>query len=235
MNLSLTDHPKLVETLLRDGLVVVDDYLSKEKAREWLQRSLPVLEQARRGGLPENTFTNQPKIISRLSPAEQFLPESAEFFNDPMIMDIMRAALNPTVASYRHEFDYRYGMATDDEVRMADLYHFDNWRPIYKAFLYLTDVSEESGPFVYLPGTHLGGSWRRKKETEFDALGQSDSFGHFFPQEIRALREEFNWEPRIMTGDAGTLILADLRGLHRGTPLASGYRVLLTNVFDMMN
>ena len=72
MNLSLTHHPKLVETLLRDGLVIVDGYLSTEEAREWLQRSLPVLEQARRGGLPENTYTNQPKIISRLSPGEHF-------------------------------------------------------------------------------------------------------------------------------------------------------------------
>ena len=231
---SLTNHPEILEALLRDGVAVVPGYLSREKAEGWLDQALPFLEQARRGELPDHTYTNQPKIIARLSPAEEFLPESAEFFNDAMIINLMRAALNPNVVSYRHEFDYRYGKAADDEVRMADLYHFDNWRPIYKAFLYLTDVSEESGPFVYMPGTHVGGAWRIRKEREFDSLGTTQSFGHFFPQEIRALREQFGWEPQIMTGEAGTLILADLRGLHRGTPMTTGSRVLLTNVFDLM-
>ena len=102
------------------------------------------------------------------------------------------------------------------EVAQADLYHFDNWRPICKAFLYLTDVSEENAPFVYIPGTHKPASWKRRHEIAYDVYGMDGPFGHFLPQEVRALRREFDWEDLVCTGDAGALILADLRGLHRG-------------------
>jgi hypothetical protein len=232
---NLTDRPELFDALLKDGIAVIPGYLPTETAGAWLDASMPHLEAARAGELPANTFTNQPKIICRLAPAEQFLGASSAFFEDPVIHDLMRAVLHANVTSYRHEFDYRYGEAADDEVRMADLYHFDNWHPIYKAFLYLSDVTEDSGPFVYVPGSHLGGPWRAHKEREFDSDGPTGSFGHFLPQEWRALQADYGFERRVMTGDAGTLILADLRGLHRGTPLRSGSRVLLTNVFDMMN
>jgi hypothetical protein len=118
---------------------------------------------------------------------------------------------------------------------MADLFHFDNWRPICKAFLYLTDVGEENAPFVYLKGSHQRGRWRHKFEREYDADGPTGRFGHFFPQEMRQLRASHAWAEEVCTAPAGTLILADFRGLHRGTPMVSGRRVLLNNTFDLMN
>jgi hypothetical protein len=138
------------------------------------------------------------------------------------------------VNSYRHELEYRYGLSHAG-IRQTDLYHFDNWRPICKAFLYLTDVTEDNAPFAYLKGTHRLAPWRRRHDLAYDVQGPSGRFGHFFPQEVQDLRQRFGWDELVCTGAAGTLIIADFRGLHRGTPMRSGRRVLLNNTFDLMN
>jgi hypothetical protein len=145
---------------------------------------------------------------------------------------LVDAYMSPTAVSYRREIDYRYGISN---VAQADLYHFDNWRPLVKAFLYLVDVSEENAPFVYVPGTHKQDDWRRKHNMAYDVDGTTGRFGHFFPQEYKSLQARFGWKDLVCTGAAGTLILADLRGLHRGTPLKSGHRIMLTSAFDLMS
>jgi len=119
----------------------------------------------------------------------------------------------------------------------AELFHFDNWRPPIKAFLYLTDVTEQSAPFVYAPGTHRPSAWRRRYDIEFDTHHRSGRYGHFFPHEIQHLRanSKAHIEERFVTGPAGTLIFADFRGLHRATPLATDRRLMLNNCFGLMN
>lgn len=231
---TLTDRPDLLKELEDRGVVMVEDYIPRADAEAMLAAAEGTLERARRGELPEYTFTNQPEILLRVANADQVVPETRPFFDDPTIRNVFRARLSPDVSSYRHELDYRYGLA-EAGIRQADLYHFDNWRPIFKAFLYLTEVSEAQSPFVYVPGTHTQAEWKRRHEIAYDVYGPTGPFGHFLPQEMRALRAEYGWEDLICTGGPGTLILADFRGLHRGTPLRAGRRVLLNNTFDLMN
>ena len=199
-----------------------------------LAASEEVLASARDGGLARNTFHGERGILLRVSEADRLVPETRRFFDDPMVRGLFQAYLRPSVASYRREYDYRYGLA-DVGIRQSDLFHFDNWRPICKAFLYLTDVGEDNAPFVYLRRTHKGAPWRLRHERSYDRYGSSGPHGYLLPAEIDALRAAHGWEEVVCTGPAGTLILADYRGLHRGTPMRSGRRVLLNNTFDCMN
>ncbi len=199
-----------------------------------LSASEELLERARRGDLPEYASPGEEGILVRVAMADRLVPETRRFFADEFIRNIFRAYLSPDVASDRHEFDYRFGLA-EVGIRQADLFHFDNWRPICKAFLYLTDVTEENAPFAYMLGTHRPASWRRRHEMQWETYGASGPHGYLFPFEITALRKRFGWTERVCTGPAGTLILADFRGLHRGTPMRKGRRVLLNNTFDLMN
>lgn len=228
----LTAREDLLRTLVDGGVVVLPAYLSSAKASDLLGALEDTMEGARSGRLSENVSSVQPEISCRVMRIDQAIPATRRFFDDPMPRSVAQAYMSPRVASYRRELDYRYGLS---EVAQADLYHFDNWRPICKAFLYLTDVTQENAPFVYVPGTHRQGGWKRRHELAYDVYGPEGPFGHLLPQEMRALRREFGWEDLVCTGEAGTLILADLRGLHRGTPLRTGRRAMLTNVFDLMN
>jgi hypothetical protein len=230
----LTERPDLLRELDELGVVVVPDFLSPGEAQDMLDASTEVLSRAKRGEIPDHTFPGEQGILLRVAFADTLVPETRRFFDDDLIRGLFRAYLSPGVVSSRHEFDYRYGLS-DIGFRQSDLFHFDNWRPICKAFLYLTDVSEANAPFVYMLGTHRPAKWRLRHEIDWETYGPTGPHGYLFPREVEALQARYAWEQRICTGAAGTLILADFRGLHRGTPMRAGQRVLLNNTFDLMN
>ena len=230
----LTSRPDLLNVLSERGVAVVEDYVDAGDAAEMLDAVEEVIEKARRHELPPDyAYSAEREFLWRVSRADELVPELSPFFEDETIDSLARAYISPDVVSFRHEIDYRFGVG---EVAQADLYHFDNWRPIFKAFLYLLDVGPKNAPFVYLAGSHKWGRWRRSHEQAYDAHGSVGRFGHMFPQEVRHLREAHpEWQDVVCTGRAGTLVLADLRGLHHGTPLEEGRRVLLNDTFDLMN
>jgi hypothetical protein len=228
----LAKDPELLSGLVNDGVVVVHDYMSRGDAGRLLEACEQTLEKARAGAIPDETYSEYPDVLLRVMGADDFVPETDRFFQDPVIQSVAQAATAPRAVSYRRELEVRFAK---EKMNIADLFHFDNWRPIIKAFLYLTDVGERNAPFAYLVGSHKRAPWRRRHEITFDVDGPRGRNGYFFPQEVSALSEEHRWREQICTGGAGTLILADLRGLHRGTPLKEGRRVLLNNTFDTMN
>lgn len=228
----LARRPELAEALARDGVVVVPGYLPPDQVASMLGGVEEALARVGRGELKEHVFTVQPTMTYRIAKADEVVPATRPFFDDVSISSTMEAVIAPGVASYRHEIDYRFGVA---EMAQADVFHFDNWRPICKAFLYLTDVGPKNAPFAYLKGSHQMEDWKVPHALAFDAYGSTGRYGHFFAQEVRELRRRHDWEEVVCTGPAGTLILADFRGLHRGTPLQEGRRILLNNTFDLMN
>ena len=75
--------------------------------------------------------------------------------------------------------------------------------------------------------------WKYKYHLEFEKDGQNGRYGHFFLQEMRGLQKKYGFEELNCTAKAGTLILADFRGIHKGTTLVSGQRILLNNTFGL--
>ena len=51
----------------------------------------------------------------------------------------------------------------------------------------------------------------------------------FNEEEVRKMEEYSNENIQTLTGKAGTLILVDTRGIHRGKPIEEGERYALTN------
>jgi hypothetical protein len=113
----------------------------------------------------------------------------------------------------------------------------DSWRYRFKAFLYLTDVSEENGAFVYVPRTHYG-AWRIPYDLELNRYTsvRNDTFlkdvdsqfaGCLLPHTAGSIFRSVNTTPQVITGFAGTLILFDARGIHKINPIKSGERKIL--------
>jgi hypothetical protein len=98
-----------------------------------------------------------------------------------------------------------------------------------KAIVYLTDVNEENGPFQFIEGSHTSRSVYRDSY-----IYKYDQFQMRFDDEDldRLIIKEPN-RLKTFTAKAGTVILTDTRGIHRGKPIESGVRYAMTNYLWM--
>lgn len=90
---------------------------------------------------------------------------------------------------------------------------------LVKVFLYINDVDEGSGPFIYLKKSHIFGKWRGlfpQKPPRGSAGNESK-----IPTDDKV----------ICTGKKGTIIFCDTSGLHRGGHAKTGNRFMYTSVF----
>ena len=101
-----------------------------------------------------------------------------------------------------------------------------------KTLLYLTDVHDGTGAYQYIAGSHHPADLLRLARAGRVAFNQS----RLTENNIAAIEASGGYEPgayrrHTVTGAAGTLVITDTRGLHRGQPLTHGIRYALTNYF----
>ena len=229
---SLTKRHGILDTLVKDGIVVMNDYLSKDVCNtinSELQETVDqVLEGIYKGPLTDGQLDQKAFRIGKVDEISD--AAKTHFFDDELINEIARAYVSDRVISYRREADYKLEAG---HLLQADLPHFDDWRHRFKAFLYLTDVNEDNAPFVYYKGSHEQHPWKHKYHLEYEIDGKDGRYGHFFLQEMEDIQKKRNYEEFPCIADAGTLILADFRGIHKGTTLKKGKRILLNNTFGI--
>ncbi len=99
----------------------------------------------------------------------------------------------------------------------AQMYHFDLERPKWiKIFIYLTDITEETGPHCFVAKSH------RSKAIPWKLLRRG--YARIEDEEVAQ-----NYRPEdilVMTGSKGTLLAEDTRGLHKGLHLKHGERLI---------
>ena len=108
--------------------------------------------------------------------------------------------------------------------------HADTFHPTVKAWLFLTDVAEDAGPFTYVPGSHRLTDQRLQWERRMSLSARhspnaEDRQGSFRidPAELASLGLP---QPRAFAVPANTLIVADTFGFHaRGPSVRPSLRV----------
>ncbi len=114
--------------------------------------------------------------------------------------------------------------AGTDERRASQRWHRDfNDRHLLKAFLYLVDVDEDTGPFEYVPRSAPGG--------ELDRLWPWRPLGENYPPEDE-FAERVNGRSVAFTAPKGTIIFCNTSGFHRGGFASGKPRVLATLTWD---
>jgi hypothetical protein len=113
--------------------------------------------------------------------------------------------------------------ATDERVASQNWHvDFDD-KHLLKAFVYLSDVGADHGPFEYVPGSQPGG--RHHEVRPWTPMG----YGRVPDEEVaRSVPPE---EIATFTGPKGTLILCNTSGLHRGGFATAGPRILATATY----
>ncbi len=108
--------------------------------------------------------------------------------------------------------------------------HADTFHPTVKAWLFLTDVAEDAGPFTYVPGSHRLGAqrlaWERRMSLDARHSPNADTRQGSPRIDETALAGLGLPPPRAFAVPANTLVVADTFGFHaRGASTGASLRV----------
>lgn len=161
------------------------------------------------------------KKVFRIDLVRAGIPTDSELLKvalDVKLLEIVAAYLGmwPSLHSIQGWYNY----PTNEPATSSQLWHHDpEDLKLVKVFIYLEPVDERNGPFTYIPRTHPFGANVAKAESgrKRERLPDEQLAGVFPPD---------SW--RVCTGPAGTMILADTLGYHRGGKPTTGTRLLVT-------
>jgi hypothetical protein len=139
---------------------------------------------------------------------------------DPRVLDLANTYLG--LWSKLEYVDLWYTPPTEEfERQSSQRWHRDfNDRLLLKAFLYLSDVDEHSGPFEYVPRSFPGGELG-------DLWPWYPGYDGYPPDEEFARRMDGK-RVETFTGPRGTIIFCNTCGFHRGGFATGNPRVLAT-------
>jgi len=213
---------RAVAGLQADGFYVfghVVDATVTDAIRAYAER-VPCI--ARGAGTPPAPYPRQDPAVGRYDIAEADAlgcPEVQEFATDPLMALIAQRYLGQPVVMDEVAFWWTTTRRAEDANLNAQMFHQDRDRLSFlKYFIYLTDVTTDTGPHVYLKGSHRRIPWSLRQD------------GRMTDEAVRAAGLWGNVTE--LTGPAGTLMAVDTIGLHKGkTPVASD-RLALENEFS---
>jgi len=101
-------------------------------------------------------------------------------------------------------------------------FHADTFHPNVKAWLFLTDVAAEGGPFVYVPGSHRLTperlAWEQQKSVTARYAADSDTRQGSFRIDTHELGALGLPPPHVFAVPANSLVVADTFGFHARGP-----------------
>jgi hypothetical protein len=104
-------------------------------------------------------------------------------------------------------------------------WHRDAFVSQLKGMVYLDEVTEENGPFEYVPGSQAF-------DAVFKLSGRKDFHflkDRFSDEEMDSILKNMKLTTKKITGQMGTLVIFNSTGLHRGSPIQDGERNTLTS------
>ena len=140
------------------------------------------------------------------------------------LLDVANAYLRLWAKLSYVDFWYTAQQPESDERVASQNWHVDfDDKHLLKAFVYLSDVGPDNGPFEYVPSSQPGG--RHHAVRPWSPMG----YGRVPDEDVaRSVPSE---EIVRFTGPKGTMILCNTSGLHRGGFATAGPRVLATATY----
>ncbi len=94
---------------------------------------------------------------------------------------------------------------------------------ICKIFIYLSDVEENSGPFMYIKGSHRSG--------KFGNIFPSKQPDGIYPPNESIEKSELKKHTISLVGTAGTIVFCDTTGMHKGGFSINQDRIMATLLY----
>jgi hypothetical protein len=212
---------KAVSGILRDGYYVFSHVVDSSVVtaiREYAETA-PCI--ARGASTPPAVYPRSNPQVGRYDFDEETAlgsPEVQEFVTDPLMALIAQKYLGQPVLMDEVAFWWTTTKKAEDANLNAQLFHQDRDRLSFlKFFIYLTDVDPDTGPHVYIRGSHVKIPWSLRGDGR-----KSDD----------AIKSAGLWsDVREITAPAGTLMAVDTIGLHKGKTPISSDRLALENEY----
>ena len=213
------EEKELFKTLMNDGVVAIPGFFSEEECDRMVADYEAVDEKYAK------YFDNDRRIFAM----EKHSQAVKEIYHDnPFTKKMAEAYLGDEV----HIQTTMIGKIVPQEgitEGSGGSWHRDSFSRQFKAVAYLSDVDIENGPFQYIKGSHkldmiikvLQGLKNKKKAND----------PRYTIEEIEEILQMCNQEITRFTAPKGTLVLADIRGLHTGMPIQKGHRYAIFNYY----
>lgn len=226
---------RLLADLLRDGIGVssVEALLGDASLLGELSSAVSQLEQEQQQEIAEARRSADLELEQK---AFLYRPLGKQPVFDPQSI-YLRIALRPEIvrvvnayfglfAELRY-FSIWHSLASNAPPRRSQLWHRDREdQRVIKGFIYLSEVDDGHGPFIYGRGTHDRGGLHDEPES-FKETGHGNP--RSTDEQMAAVLPRERWLQA--RGEPGTLILADTTGYHRGGLARIGDRLLFTFMF----
>ncbi len=215
------DSDRVLNRLRSSGVAAIPAYWSAEKCMvasaeiDRLSKEYPDVVQRNSGGADKRMFG-----------VESVSAQLAAFHDDPFLAAIGERLGGTSLYNFA-TLGARID-ATSENNGSGDGWHRDAHDFQFKAILYLSDVEPENGPFEYVSGSQK--KWRAAFDTavgDFTAAPNT----RYEPDLVARLLSRYGRAAEQFVGKAGTLLLVNTSGIHRGRPLQVGSRYALTNYY----
>ncbi len=162
----------------------------------------------------------------RIHGAERLSPLIRKFHEHKLLNDI-------AAGYYQTEFENYFTLAgklvyKDNNLGSGGGWHRDTvHQRQFKAMVYLSDVTQENGPFQLIQGTQNAKSVLetiKSADIKFDQ-------NRLTQEDVNKVLKLPKYSLKTFTGAAGTLILFISTSIHRGMEIRSGIRYALTNYY----
>lgn len=217
-----TEVDRAVSGIQRDGFYVFDAVVDRSITDAIRAHAERVPSVARGAGTPPGPYPRSHPAVGRYDIEESeglSCPEVQEFATDPLMALIAQRYLGQPVIMDEVAFWWTTTQKAEDADLNAQLFHQDRDRLAFlKFFIYLTDVTPDTGPHVYLKGSHRSIPWSLREDGRMtdDAVKAAGLWGNVTE----------------LTGPAGTIMAVDTIGLHKGKTPIGGDRLALENEFS---
>jgi hypothetical protein len=207
-----------------NGFVIKENFLPEEQF-EALYQELTDTTFFARETLQGDTVTRRIALDHRVLPD---LPATQQLLADPVWKGLLRyiGSFNVQPLYYIQTIISHVRKARPDP--QTNL-HADTFHSSVKAWLFLTDVAEDEGPFVYVPGSHQLSpqrlAWEKKRSLDAVQSDRMSSRGSFRVEE-KDLAALGLGQPRAFAVKKNTLVVADTFGFHaRGKSVRPSVRI----------
>jgi hypothetical protein len=216
------DNKQVVEKLHKDGIIILQDYYDKDKV-SILKSEVDRLFNENK----EYIWSDAEDSDHRLHGSQRKSDVIKEFNQDPYFQQLADQFLG--YASFPFSTLSARLFSSINNLGSGGGWHRDTpyESKQFKSIVYLTDVGPENGPFQYVNGTQNQSSLYRNIWLHNIKHGQH----RFSDDEVKKILEDKYYTLNTYTAKAGTVILVNTFGLHRGMPIQKDNRYALTNYF----
>ena len=206
----------IYKNIKNNGFHVIPNYISdhlitdlKEKINDYIPKRV--------------SWVDEVKSDYRIFGIGKYQPEFDEVFHSQILKDVFDKYIDSRSM-------YAFTMANRVEFKEGNKGSGGGWhrdtinRRQLKFILYLSDVNIKSGCFEYLNGSHIV----TEKLKINRLLNNSLSQYRYSDEEINKLINNYDYKKTSFIGPAGTLLIVDTSGIHRGKPIQENIRFAAT-------